>query len=86
MDTIIYIITKDHLCDDDYYKNGPSFYGAYRTREAAQAVVDEYTKECEQEYREYFELAEGEPVDPSEYPPLWAKFAEMFIREEKLEG
>lgn len=86
MTTIVYIITKDHLCDDPYYQAGPSFYGAYRTREAAQAVVDEYTKECEQEYRKRYELAEGEPIEDCGYCPLWESFEEMYIREVKLEG
>ena len=86
MTTTVYIITKDHLCDDPHYQASPSFYGAYRTREAAQAVVDKHTKECEQEYREYFELAEGEPIPDMGYMRLWAQFPELYIREEKLEG
>ncbi len=84
--TIVYIVTKLYICDDPYYQASASFYGAYRTREAAQAVVDEHTKECEREYREMFELAEDEPVEDSGYIPLWEQFGQMFINEEKLEG
>jgi hypothetical protein len=84
--TTIYIVKQYHACDDSYYQASPSFCGAYRTREAAQAVVDEHTKECEREYREIFELAEDEPVEDSGYIPLWEQFGEMFISEVELEG
>jgi hypothetical protein len=84
--TTIYIVKQVHLCDDPYYQGGPMFHGAYRTREAAQAAVDEYTKECEREYREIFELADDESIEDGGYLPLWEQFGEMFISEIELEG
>ena len=49
---IVYIVTQEHKCDDSYYQTGPSFQGAYASKELAQAAVDDYIEDCKREYQQ----------------------------------
>jgi hypothetical protein len=49
---MVYIVVREHKCDDPYYQAGPSFEGVYATEQLAQAAVDAYIDECKREYQQ----------------------------------
>lgn len=71
----VYLVQEDHLCDDDYYKSGPTTWGVYASRESAQAVVDAHNAECKRECEE-LELDEER---------IWECFPQRWVREEEVQ-
>jgi|GEM_PF-6705822 len=75
----VYLVEKDHLCDDPHYQAPPWCEGVYASRQSAQAVVDAYIANCKRNYIRINNLAEDVKIDPNELWGSW--YALKWVRE-----